>query len=876
MAGSGGKAPSTFNKDDPNDLGAGGTVAESENIRSPINFGSTRTHLLPWSQHNRSFLTTPNALAALETTASSPNPETSARPGEIVMRYLFADFTQQAEKKIEGVMCETADKNLSKLLQRGEDSQFDQLLSTLGSVAEHCLPSLLTTLIAWRQRQISHMELKLDAHPPPPPRNEKVATKDTDTQLTSLQLRLQRRESAVEFIFCLALIEVLKQLPFHPGHEDLIRIIEQLAFKHFKYREGLQTNPNAHNIHIIADLYAEVVGVLAQSRFGSVKKRFLLELKELRAKEPSPTTTQGIISLLMGMKFFRVKMVPIEEFEASFQFMHECAQYFLEVKDKDIKHALAGLFVEVLVPVAAAVKNEVNVPCVKNFVDLLYSQTLDACTKSKHRLALFPLVTCLLCVAQKTFFLNNWHYFLAMCLSNLKNRDAKMSRVALESLYRVLWVYMIRIKCESNAATHSRLQSIVNSLFPRGSKAVMPRDTPLNIFVKIIQFIAAERLDFAMRDIVFELLWVGRPIKIIMTPERMSIGLRAFLVVADSLQQKDGEPPMPRTVGVLPSGNTLRVKKTYLNKMLTEDTARTIGMSNYFPHVRGVFVDMLRALDVQFGRPLMMTNQQNANKEPDELMTSERKPKIDLFRTCIAAVPRLIPDNMTGHELVDLLARLTVHMDEELRGLAYQSLLTLVIDFPDWRQDVIHGFAQFLARDVADTYPQLVDNGLRMLLIFLNTWRNSANQCGTATSPTARTNAGAATGTGGGGGGVGVLGVVKEVAGEGKQQPPSSSVSSSNSSYTSSAASQLTQSPGESNRKTVVEQPLMATLHSVEGLALVTLCSTRLYPRKLAVHILKEVKNLTRHLGVPEVEPSLIDVIDKICPQVRNNQCLEY
>lgn len=49
-------------------------------------------------------------------------------------------------------------------------------------------------------------------------------------------------------------------------------------------------------------------------------------------------------------------MVPIEEFEASFQFMQECAQYFLEVKDKDIKHALAGLFVEILVPVAAVSK----------------------------------------------------------------------------------------------------------------------------------------------------------------------------------------------------------------------------------------------------------------------------------------------------------------------------------------------------------------------------------------------------------------------------------------------------------------------------------------------------------------------------------------
>lgn len=82
-----------------------------------------------------------------------------------------------------------------------------------------------------------------------------------------------------------------------------------------------------------------------------------------------------------------------------------------------------------------------------------------------------------------------------------------------------------------------------------------------------------ERLDFAMREIVFDLLSVGRQIKIIMTPERMSIGLRAFLVVADSLQQKEGDPPMPRTVGVLPSGNTLRVKKTFLNKVcvLSED-----------------------------------------------------------------------------------------------------------------------------------------------------------------------------------------------------------------------------------------------------------------------------------------------------------------
>lgn len=849
---------------------------EIDVVRSPVYNSipfSTRSSLLPWSSNNRASLAT-GGYASNDNMMMFGTTD-NLRPGEVVMRILFADFTQQAEKKIEGVMLENSEKQISKLLQRGEDLQFDQLLLALGSVAEHCLPSLLRALLAWHRRQISDTEFKSD-----------TMKKDIDWNLIGsvcdLEMQLQRREAAVEFIFCLALLEVLKQLPFHPGHEDIIKNIENLAFRHFKYREGIQNSPNSYNIHIIADLYGEVVGTLAQCRFASIRKRFMSELKELRAKEPSPHTTQSIISLLMGMKFFRVKMVPIEEFEASFQFMHECAQYFLEVKDKDIKHALAGLFVEILVPVAAAVKNEVNVPCVKNFVDLLYSQTLDACTKNKHRLALFPLVTCLLCVSQKTFFLNNWHYFLAMCLSNLKNRDQKMSRVALESLYRLLWVYMIRIKCESNSATHSRLQSIVNSLFPRGSKAVVPRDMPLNIFVKIIQFIAQERLDFAMREIVFELLWVGRPIKIIMTPERMSIGLRAFLVVADSLQQKDGEPPMPRTVAVLPSGNTLRVKKTYLTKLLTEDMAKSIGMYNYFPHVRRVFVDILRALDTNFGRPLMMTNTQNLNKEPDEMLTGERKPKIDLFRTCIAAIPRLIPDNISQSELVDLLSRSTVHMDEELSGLAYQSLQTLVKDFPDWRQDVIQGFTQFLSRDINDTFHHLLDNGLRMLHMLLSTWKiaseklpptqNAAKSVIVSQASTGVGSTYTTTTT------MGTIGtVITKDSGYISSQiahQHSAGTTSTNSSVNSNSGFHPPSSAASAASDHVArkpEIPISTTLHLVEGFALVMLCNYRPAPRKLAVHIMKEVKSIMRLLNIPETEPPLIDVIDKCCPQVRNS-----
>nr|KAF6386793.1 FRY like transcription coactivator [Myotis myotis] len=731
------------------------------------------------------------------------------KPGEYVIKSLFAEFAVQAEKKIEVVMAEPLEKPLSRSLQRGEDLQFDQLISSMSSVAEHCLPSLLRTLFDWYRRQNGTEDESYEYRP-------RSSTKSKgDDQQRERDYLLERRDLAVDFIFCLVLVEVLKQIPVHPVPDPLVHEVLNLAFKHFKHKEGY-SGTNTGNVHIIADLYAEVIGVLTQSKFQAVRKKFMTELKELRLKEQSPHVVQSVISLIMGMKFFRVKMYPVEDFEASFQFMQECAQYFLEVKDKDIKHALAGLFVEILIPVAAAVKNEVNVPCLKNFVEMLYQTTFELSSRKKHSLALYPLITCLLCVSQKQFFLSNWHIFLQNCLSHLKNKDPKMSRVALESLYRLLWVYVIRIKCESNTVTQSRLMSIVSALFPKGSRSVVPRDTPLNIFVKIIQFIAQERLDFAMKEIIFDLLSVGKSTKTFtINPERMNIGLRVFLVIADSLQQKDGEPPMPTTGIILPSGNTLRVKKIFLNKTLTDEEAKVIGMSIYYPQVRKALDSILRHLDKEVGRPMCMTSVQMSNKEPEEMITGERKPKIDLFRTCIAAIPRLIPDGMSRTDLIELLARLTVHMDEELRALAFNTLQALVLDFPDWREDVLSGFVYFVVREVTDVHPTLLDNAVKMLVQLINQWKQATQM------------------------------------------------------HNKNQDSQHGLANGASHPPPLERSPYPSVFHVVEGFALVILCSSRPATRRLAVSVLREIRALFALLEIPKGDDELaIDVMDRLSPSI--------
>uniref|UniRef100_A0A8C0ZKH6 FRY microtubule binding protein n=1 Tax=Cyanistes caeruleus TaxID=156563 RepID=A0A8C0ZKH6_CYACU len=695
-----------------------------------------------------------------------------SKPGEYVLKSLFVNFTTLAERKIRIIMAEPLEKPLTKSLQRGEDPQFDQVISSMSSLSEYCLPSILRTLFDWYKRQNGIEDESHEYRP-------RTSTKSKSDEQQRDYL-MERRDLAIDFIFSLVLIEVLKQIPLHPVIDSLVNDVINLAFKHFKYKEGY-LGPNTGNMHIVADLYAEVIGVLAQAKFPAVKKKFMAELKELRHKEQSPYVVQSIISLIMGMKFFRIKMYPVEDFEASLQFMQECAHYFLEVKDKDIKHALAGLFVEILVPVAAA---------------------------------LYPLVTCLLCVSQKQFFLNRWHIFLNNCLSNLKNKDPKMARVALESLYRLLWVYMIRIKCESNTATQSRLITIVTTLFPKGSRGVVPRDMPLNIFVKIIQFIAQERLDFAMKEIIFDFLCVGKPAKAFsLNPERMNIGLRAFLVIADSLQQKDGEPPMPVTGAVLPSGNTLRVKKTYLSKTLTEEEAKMIGMSLYYSQVRKAVDNILRHLDKEVGRCMMLTNIQMLNKEPEDMITGERKPKIDLFRTCVAAIPRLLPDGMSKLELIDLLARLSIHMDDELRHIAQNSLQGLLVDFVDWREDVLFGFTNFLLREVNDMHHTLLDTSLKLLLQLLTQWKLVIHTPGKAS----------------------------------EQLIPN----------------------GSSHRMQSERSPYSNVLHAVEGFALVLLCSFQVATRKLAVLILREIRSLFLALGQAEDDDRpMIDVMDQLSSSI--------
>lgn len=78
------------------------------------------------------------------------------------------------------------------------------------------------------------------------------------------------------------------------------------------------------------------------------------------------------------------------------------------------------------------------------------------------------------------------------------------------------------------------------------------------------------------------------------------------------------------------------------------------------------------------------------------IFSGDRKPKLDLLRICIASIPRLLPDGMSRAELIDLIARTSMHCEAECKGLAAQTLQHFIAECPDWRTDVLHGYTILL------------------------------------------------------------------------------------------------------------------------------------------------------------------------------------
>ena len=130
-------------------------------------------------------------------------------------------------------------------------------------------------------------------------------------------------------------------------------------------------------------------------------------------------------------------------------------------------------------------------------------------------------------------------------------------------------------------------------------------------------------------------------------------------------------------------------------------------------------------------------------------------------------------------------------------------------------QNVLWGYLEFVVKDVTDQQTALLDNALRMVSQLLSAWKTSVEKA------------------------------------------------------TSAAASATNTSGGGSRTHADLSRPdLPTTLHMAEGFALVMLCHLRMAPRRLSLHILRDVKALFKLTGAHLSEMTVLDALDKCAGEV--------
>jgi hypothetical protein len=209
------------------------------------------------------------------------------------------------------------EKRLKECFQKSDDLQLDRLVMTMGQVAEHSLPSLTRTLLIWHEAQLANLahmrhqqqlqfdsSLSTDPILPTHTSSTNISAKINKQRLMLIKLETdildERKELVVHALLCTCLIEILKQLSFHPGNDDLVNYMIDLSFQRFLSKDqqlpapGSSPSPSytQHNQLyqdnlFVTDLYAELLGTIAQSRFILVRRRFINEFNRFKLSATS-------------------------------------------------------------------------------------------------------------------------------------------------------------------------------------------------------------------------------------------------------------------------------------------------------------------------------------------------------------------------------------------------------------------------------------------------------------------------------------------------------------------------------------------------------------------------------------------------------------
>ncbi|KAI0938631.1 hypothetical protein AcV5_000269 [Taiwanofungus camphoratus] len=465
-------------------------------------------------------------------------------PSDFALHHVFIRFAQSAEAHIDEFLRQPLEREsfLVEFMGPRVDVKLDDLLHSLGKIAQKHSKPVVDSIMRWRKTQnecVSSDFVRQHLS------QSTAAARGLRAQEATVVLN-ERKSLASIYIMCRALIAATQSMSKDSLSDAVGHSLEELTFEQFR-RPDVKMLTQSANHRSNAELYATLLGQIANVRFESVTDRFLVELGPVAAGQVPRDADFKYENLVKGLRHVQIKVWPPESFEEGAEFLASLSKSFENAHGNRLKTAFAETLVHLLHPIAKTAQAEVNHPEWSKAIEVIFPRARDMMGKPRYWHVAYPLAVTTLCVAPHEFFLRNWNVCFEAGLSKMKE---KMFRIpVLNGMMRLIWTYLYRCHEPASTAT-TKLESILKHFFPANRTSINPQEDHVEQFIYIVHFVLSRHLDFGS-EFCMELLQErslnaqSASIASVLAPERMTIATQAILLSLSVIEREEPTPAWP-------------------------------------------------------------------------------------------------------------------------------------------------------------------------------------------------------------------------------------------------------------------------------------------------------------------------------------------
>ena len=746
---------------------------------------------------------------AHQASLSSRHKDDQKTVGEYALHVLFTSFIARAEEKVNETMTVPfyPEPQIDHICGPGVDPAFDQAIVALGHIAKQKPRPLIDSMMLWRKSKSdaanearSQAQQQSQARPALPGgalqrRNTEPvqamgannsSESDAASGSTSLSAKqeyvaqAERRSAVSIYILCRVLLEVIGQSTLSSITPDMEDRLEGIIFGQLKISESEQLVVSPIRM-ANWNLFTQLLGAMSEINFVGVADRFIADLdkslQDLAVKSPtyaSRDTESKMELVLGGMRHLCLKTSPDEAWDQTCNFMASLGKLFSRSHGPKVKSAFCNILELLLSPIAAKANNSHFAhPRWGEVLATISPRLAQMFVKPRHWTYTFPLTATMLCVSPPDSFSTQWLQLIYPLQPRLKDRYTRP--LCLQVISRLLWTYLYRTN-DTVVGASRKLDEVMKFVLPPGAKRTLSAtDTAvIDPTIQIIRIIGYKYPEYCFRSIIFPLVNAdqftsNKELKVeSLDPDRMVLGIRAFLVVMADLEKGDqGRPPFPQYYSMSPAPDRAPTSPVVSSPRRAgppspvvstpeEQLSRPVKTSALSESVREYYTRFCEilgkitiicdntfggqaALDEKFNSPgakTPMTDTFNFSRREEHINPYDQKQAFyELLHVAVQELPRCLSLDVPFNTLINLLCTGTAHVQYNIAESSAQSLKAIA------RQSHAHqvtmGFARFIF-NFDDRYstmsdggmlgPGHIENTLRLYVELLHIWLDEIRQ----------------------------------------------------------------------------------------------------------------------------------------------------